>query len=92
MRDPIVLGQINGVAAASLVDGRDRLRACKLAGVEQRFETIHFENDDDVRAFVKTRGERRDLSKGERAMALAMFFPEPERAGAGIRRKTIKKL
>jgi hypothetical protein len=32
-----------------------------------------------VRAFVRSRSERRDLSKGERAMALALLYPEPER-------------
>src|SRR5262245_47209895 len=35
---------------------------------------IEFENDDQVRAFVRSRSERRDLTKGQRAMALVMLF------------------
>jgi len=38
-------------------------------------ERRQFESDDAVRAFVKSRGERRDLTKGERAMSLALLYP-----------------
>jgi hypothetical protein len=76
LRDAITLGKINGYDAAKvLVDGRNRLRACEVAGVKPRYETIEFENDDEVRAFVKSRSARRDLSKGERAAALALLYP-----------------
>jgi hypothetical protein len=57
--------------------------ACEIAGIEPRFETIKFETDDEARAFVKSRSERRDLTKGEKAMALAMLYPEPEKGGRG---------
>jgi hypothetical protein len=40
-----------------------------------------------VRAFVKSRSERRDLSKGEKAMALAMLYPEPDKRGRGNKGK-----
>jgi ParB-like chromosome segregation protein Spo0J len=78
-RDPIVLGRVNGEASEKLIDGRNRLRACELAGIEPQFETRQFESDDEVRAFVKSRGERRNISKGEQAMAVAWLYPEPER-------------
>src|SRR5262245_56350846 len=75
--DPIIIGQIN--EAKWLVDGRNRLAACKIAGKEPIFETRQFINEDAIRAFVKSRGERRDLTKGERAMALAMLYPQGPR-------------
>jgi ParB/Sulfiredoxin domain len=84
-RDPIVLGRVNGVASEALVDGRNRLRACEIAGIDPRFETIQFENDDEVRAFVKSSGERRNISKGEQAMAIAILYPDPEKGGRGKR-------
>jgi hypothetical protein len=86
-RDPIVLGRVNGVASEALVDGRNRLRACEIAGIEPRFETIQFENDEEIKAFVKSRGERRNISKGEQAMALAWLYPEPEKGGRGKKGK-----
>jgi hypothetical protein len=36
-----------------------------------------------MRAFVKSRSERRDLSKGQRAMGLAFLYPDPEKGGRG---------
>jgi hypothetical protein len=66
-----------------LVDGRNRLRACELAGIEPRYEEIEFENDDEIWKFVRSRSERRDLTKGERAMLLAFLYPEPGKAHRG---------
>jgi hypothetical protein len=76
LRDPIVLGRTNGADSTAIVDGRNRLRACEIAGVEPRFETIEFKDDDEVRAFVRSRGERRDITKGQRAIAIALLYPE----------------
>lgn len=86
-RDPIVLGRVNGAASEMLVDGRNRLLACEMAGVKPIFETRQFENDLEVRAFVKSRGERRNISKGEQAMAVAWLYPEPEKGGRGNKGK-----
>lgn len=86
-RDPIVLGRVNGAASEKLVDGRNRLRACEIAGIEPKFETLQFENDDEIKAFVKSRGERRNISKGEQAMAVAWLYPEPEKGGRGNKGK-----
>lgn len=88
--DPIVIGRINGHAAEQLIDGRNRLRACEIAGVKPHFETRDFASDDDVIAFVKSRSERRDLSKGERAMGMALLYPEPEKGGRGNKVKALE--
>lgn len=85
--DPIVMGRVNGASTAVLVDGRNRLEACWRAKIEPRFETLEFADDEAVRAFVKSRSERRDLSKGEKAMGLAFLYPEPEKGGRGNKRK-----
>jgi hypothetical protein len=62
-RDPIILD-----ATGLLLDGRNRLAACKLAGVEPRFEVT----DADAVALIHDRNvERRFLNKGQRAMATA---------------------
>lgn len=83
LRDAITIGCING-EEVGIVDGRNRYRACGLAGVEPHFVTIDFADDDEVRAFVASRSERRDVTKGERAMAIAMLYPEPGRGRGNI--------
>ena len=72
--DPITLGRINGMLF--LIDGRNRLSTCEDLGIEPRFETLEFTDDDAVRAFVVSRSARRDLSKGERAASIALLFPD----------------
>ena len=83
LRDAIVMGRINGAKTELLVDGRNRLQACELVGIEPQFQTWDFVDDDQVRAFVKSRSERRDISKGQRAMGVALLYPEPEKGGHG---------
>jgi hypothetical protein len=52
-----------------LIDGRNRLAACKLAGVEPRFEKL---NGHDPLAYIfSTNLNRRDMSKGQKAMIVA---------------------
>ena len=76
LRDPIIIGRVNGAASDAIVDGRNRLKACELANVEPRFETVLFKDDDAVRAFIKSRGERRNITASQKAMALAMLYRE----------------
>jgi hypothetical protein len=65
---PIVLD-----AEGLVVDGRNRLRACEIAEVEPRFERL---NGHDVIAFIVSANlARRNLSKSQKAMALAMIYP-----------------
>jgi len=69
----------------TLIDGRNRLRACEIAGVEPTFEPL---NGQDPAAFIVSANlARRNLSKGQQAIALAMIYPEPEKGGRGKNRK-----
>jgi hypothetical protein len=54
-----------------------------------KFEVVEFEDEDAIRTFVDDRGgERRNITKGQRAMGHALNFPEPEKGGRG---KTVRK-
>jgi ParB-like nuclease domain len=76
---PIVI-DVDGV----LIDGRNRLAACERAGVEPVWQEL---NGHDAQAFIVSANlARRNLSKGQQAMALAMIYPEPaalKRKGSG---------
>src|SRR4029079_18764487 len=64
-----------------IVDGRNRYAACRRAGVEARFEYL---TGQDVRACMASQNvNRRHLTKGQRAMALAMIYPKAEKGGRG---------
>jgi hypothetical protein len=73
---PIMLDQ----DGALVIDGRNRLAACKLANVEPIFERLPAGHDP--RAYIVSQNLiRRNLSKGQQAMALAMVCPEAKRGG-----------
>jgi ParB-like nuclease domain len=78
---PVVLDE-NGV----LLDGRDRDRACQIAGIEPT--TVLFEGDDPRAYIIANNISRRHLTKGQQAMALAMIYPMPEKGGRG-KKKTM---
>jgi ParB-like chromosome segregation protein Spo0J len=76
---PIIIHE-NG-DGQQLIDGRNRLRACEIAGVKPEFTHFH---GDDPRAFIlSVNVARRHLSKGQQAMAVALLYPEPEKGGRG---------
>jgi len=52
-----------------LLDGRNRLAACQLAGVEPRFETL--DGQDPVAYILSSNIQRRQMTKGQTAMAVA---------------------
>jgi hypothetical protein len=60
------------------------LKACELAGIEPRFELL---NGEDPKAFIVSANlAQRDMTKGQKAIAYAMHYPEPEklkRKGSG---------
>lgn len=60
-----------------LIDGRNRREACQRAGVEPRVEELN--GTDPVAYILATNVNRRHLTKGQRAMAVAKLYPEPER-------------
>jgi ParB-like chromosome segregation protein Spo0J len=89
LHDPIIIGRVNGAASDAIADGRNRERACEKAGIEPRYETRQFKDEDELIAFIKSRSERRDLTKGQRAIGLAFLYPEPEKGGRGKKSKAI---
>lgn len=65
----------------TLIDGRNRLRACEIAGVEP--EIVSLNGHDPIAFIVSANLARRNLNKGQQAMALAMIYPEPHSAPRG---------
>lgn len=62
-----------------LLDGRNRLAACKLAGIEPRVE---FYDGDDPRALIISRNiQTREMSASQKAMLLALEYPETDNKG-----------
>lgn len=79
LREAVVVATIDG--EEMLVDGRNRLAACKMAGVEPTLRRL---NGEDPTAFVVSANiNRRHMTKGQRAMAVAMIYPTPEKGGRG---------
>jgi hypothetical protein len=73
---PIILD-----AEGQLIDGRNRLAACKLAKVEPRFEKL--DGRDPVAYIFSANIGRRHLTKSMQAMLTARMFPESEKGGRG---------
>jgi hypothetical protein len=69
-----------------VIDGRNRARACEIAGIEPA--TVLFEGDDFRAYIVASNIARRHMSKGQQAMAMAMMYPEPENTTHGKKSKT----
>jgi hypothetical protein len=67
-----------------LIDGRNRLAACQIAGVDAQIEELNGATDP-VAYILSANINRRHLTKGQRAMAVAMIYPEPEKGGRGKR-------
>jgi len=66
-------GQVHPIivdADGQLIDGRNRLKACQIAGVKPRFETLN--GQDPVAYILSSNVNRRHLSKGQRAMVAAL--------------------
>lgn len=57
-----------------LIDGRNRLAACKLAKIEPTFEPLG--DRDPVALILSANVHRRHLSKGQQAMAYAQAYPD----------------
>ena len=47
-----------------------------------KFEIMEFDDEDAIRAFVKDRSERRDISKGQRAVGHALLYPTAQQGGS----------
>jgi hypothetical protein len=77
LRNPIMLSH----DGKQLIDGRNRLAACELGKVEPTFAKLAA--DDDPLAYIASVNlMRRNLTKGQQAMAMAMMYPV-EKGGRG---------
>jgi hypothetical protein len=64
-----------------IVDGRNRLAACKIAKVEPKFDTL---NGIDPEAYIiAVNLARRNLNVGQRSLVAAKMCPDPEKGGRG---------
>jgi ParB-like chromosome segregation protein Spo0J len=72
----------------TLIDGRNRLAACALAKVEPPI--TYFEGSDPAAFIISENVNRRHMTKGQCAMAVAMIYPEAEAKGG--RGKTSAKI
>jgi hypothetical protein len=66
-----------------LVDGRNRLAACQLAGVEPVF--VPYQGNDVVAFIISENAGRRHMTKGALAMVAAKAFPEQASRGRGLK-------
>ena len=67
-------------AEGAVLDGRNRLAACRIAGIEPRFETF----DGDAIAYVlSANNERRHLTLPQRAAAVALTLASDGKRAAG---------
>lgn len=81
LQEPIVIAEVNG--ELMLIDGRNRLAACKLAGVEPITRVL---TTDPTAYVLSANVHRRHLTKGQQAMATALAYPDAsklKRAGSG---------
>lgn len=81
LRFPIAVAMVDG--ERTLIDGRNRLRACELAGVTPTFIEL---NGQDPKAYILAANVlRRHMPKGQKAMAVAFQYPEGEKTGRGAK-------
>lgn len=80
---------VRTVDGKTLVEGRNRLKACDIADVDPVFDDrIH--DDDEARALIMSANvTRRHLSKSQQAMATAILYPEAKR-GRGHKDEAVK--
>jgi hypothetical protein len=80
LQEPIVIAEVKG--EWMLVDGRNRLAACQLAGIEPQTRIL---TTDPTAYVLSANVHRRHLTKGQQAMATALAYPEAmklKRAGS----------
>ena len=76
-------GQVHDIIVddGTLIDGRNRLVACKRAGVKPRFGKL---NGISAEAYILSANiNRRHMTQVQSAMVVAMMYPEPQIGGKG---------
>jgi hypothetical protein len=64
------------VKDGELIDGRNRREACRIAGIKPA--TFELNGADPVAYILSSNINRRHMTKGQRAMAVAMIYPESQ--------------
>ena len=73
LQQPVVVSEVDGQWV--LIDGRNRLEACRLVHVAPAYTVF----SGDVGQYILSCNQnRRHMTKGQRAMAVAMMFPDSE--------------
>jgi len=72
LHQPIILGEYEG--KIHVIDGRNRIAACKIIGVEPHHEMIN--GVDPVALIADSNISRRHMTRSQRSMAMAMHYPE----------------
>jgi hypothetical protein len=75
LQQPLVIDELNG--NPMLVDGRNRRKACRRAGVVPDYALL--DGQDPVAYILSANVHRRNLTKGQRAIVMARIYPEPKR-------------
>jgi hypothetical protein len=71
---PVLVGKVDGVLM--LMDGRNRREGCRIAGVMPDVKIINVE--DPIKRIWSENGQRRNMTKGARAMVAACIFSRTE--------------
>jgi hypothetical protein len=86
LRMPVVLGMAvpDGADKPTLcvIDGRNRREACRIAGIEPHTITLNGEDQDAYIADMNF--ERRDMTKAQKAMLLAVRYPKGPRGRGAV--------
>lgn len=80
LREPIVVAEVDG--QLMLVDGRNRRAACQLAGISP--DVSHLNGEDPTAYVLSANIHRRHMTNAQRAMAIAMIYPEPKRGRGNV--------
>ncbi len=78
-QEPVVIAEVNGTW--QLIDGRNRLAACKMAEVIPSHRIL---TTDPTAYILSANVHRRHLNKGQQAMVTAMAYPEAKRGRGNI--------
>ncbi len=81
LNEPLVVAKVDD--QLMLIDGRNRLAACKLVGVTPTYRIIEADAEKLKSLVWSWNGPRRHLSSSQKAMSYAMLYPDGEKGGRG---------